>query len=160
MTKEKKKSKLGSHLISISFFTFMGVLLGFAMIAFLEWQLPEGIPSGQKETRTCFMLVFLYLSWVLQVVIHEAGHLICGLLSGYTFSSFRIGSMMILKENGRFVTKRLKIAGTGGQCLMAPPVMVNGKSAVCSRLNCCTQGWSFGAVQLPDDRGRHYLWSG
>ena len=130
MTKEKKKSKLGSHLISISFFTLMGVLLGFAMIAFLEWQLPEGIPSGKKATRTCFMLVFLYLSWVLQVVIHEAGHLICGLLSGYTFSSFRIGSMMILKENGRFVTKRLKIAGTGGQCLMAPPVMVNGKFPV------------------------------
>ena len=130
MTKEKKKSKLGRHLICISFFTVMGVILGFAMIAFLEWQLPEGIPSSERATRTCLMLVFLYLSWLIQVVIHETGHLICGLLSGYTFSSFRIGSMMILKENGRFVTKRLKIAGTGGQCLMAPPEMVNGKFPV------------------------------
>ena len=126
MAKEKKKSRLGSHLISISFFTVIGVILGFAMIAFLEWQLPENLPSSVKAVRTCIMLVLLYLSWFLHIVIHEAGHLICGLLTGYSFSSFRIGSIMLLKENGKLVTKRLKIAGTGGQCLMAPPEMVNG----------------------------------
>ena len=126
MAKEKKKSRLGSHLISISFFTVIGVILGFAMIAFLEWQLPENLPSSVKAVRTCIMLVLLYLSWFLHIVIHEAGHLVCGLLSGYSFSSFRIGSIMLLKENGKLVTKRLKIAGTGGQCLMAPPEMVDG----------------------------------
>ena len=126
MAKEKKKSRLGSHLISISFFTIIGVILGFAMIAFLEWQLPENLPSSVKAVRTCIMLVLLYLSWFLHIVIHEAGHLICGLLTGYSFSSFRIGSIMLLKENGKLVTKRLKIAGTGGQCLMVPPEMVNG----------------------------------
>ena len=104
MAKEKKKSKLGRHLISISFFTVMGVILGFAMIAFLEWQIPEGIPSSERATRTCLMLVFLYLAWFIHVVIHETGHLICGLLSGYTFSSFRIGSFMLLKENGRLAS--------------------------------------------------------
>ena len=126
MAKEKKKSKFGRHLISISFFTFMGVILGFAMIAFLEWQLPEGLPSGSKALRTCIMLVLLYLSWFLHIVIHEAGHLVYGLLTGYTFSSFRIGSLMLLREDGKLITKRLKIAGTGGQCLMVPPEMVNG----------------------------------
>ena len=126
MAKEKKKSKFGRHLISISFFTLMGVILGFAMIAFLEWQLPEGLPSSTKAVRTCIMLVLLYLSWFLHIVIHEAGHLVCGLLTGYTFSSFRIGSLMLLREDGKLITKRLKIAGTGGQCLMVPPEMVNG----------------------------------
>ena len=126
MAKEKKKSRLSSHLISISFFTVIGVILGFAMIAFLEWQLPEDLPSSVKAVHTCIMLVLLYLSWFLHIVIHEAGHLICGLLTGYSFSSFRIGSIMLLKENGKLVTKRLKIAGTGGQCLMVPPEMVNG----------------------------------
>ena len=130
MAKEKKKSRLSSHLISISFFTVIGVILGFAMIAFLEWQLPEDLPSSVKTVRTCIMLVLLYLSWFLHIVIHEAGHLVCGLLTGYSFSSFRIGSIMLLKENGKLVTKRLKIAGTGGQCLMAPPEMVNGKFPV------------------------------
>ena len=130
MSKEKKNSKIGSHIISISFFTVMGVILGFAMIAFLEWQLPEGLPSSVKTVRTCIMLVLLYLSWFLHIVIHEAGHLVCGLLTGYSFSSFRIGSIMLLKENGKLVIKRLKIAGTGGQCLMAPPEMVNEKFPV------------------------------
>ena len=130
MAKEKKKSRLGSHLISISFFTVIGVILGFAMIAFLEWQLPENLPSSVKAVRTCIMLVLLYFSWFLHIVIHEAGHLICGLLTGYSFSSFRIGSIMLLKENGKLVSKRLKIAGTGGQCLMAPPEMVDGKFPV------------------------------
>jgi hypothetical protein len=38
MAKEKKKSKFGSHIASISFFTLMGMVLGFAMISFsLFW---------------------------------------------------------------------------------------------------------------------------
>ena len=37
---------------------------------------------------------------------------------------------MLMKENGKLVSKRLKIAGTGGQCLMAPPEMVDGKFPV------------------------------
>ena len=130
MAKKKKKNKIGSHIASISFFTLMGMVLGFAMISFLEWQLPEGIASSEKAYRMCAMLVFLYLSWFIHIVLHESGHLIGGLLSGYTFSSFRIGSFMLLKENGKLVNKRLKIAGTGGQCLMAPPEMVDGKIPV------------------------------
>ena len=53
MAKEKKKSKIGSHLASISFFTLMGMVLGFAMISFLEWQLPEGIEPSEKASRIC-----------------------------------------------------------------------------------------------------------
>ena len=37
---------------------------------------------------------------------------------------------MIMKENGKLVKKRMKIAGTGGQCLMSPPEMVDGKFPV------------------------------
>ena len=130
MAKAKKKRKIGGHIISIAFFTALGVVLGLMMTAFIEWQIPEGIASGEKAFRLCSMLVFMYLSWFLHIVIHESGHLVFGLLSGYTFSSFRIGSFMLLKENGKLVSKRLKIAGTGGQCLMVPPEMVDGKIPV------------------------------
>ena len=58
MAKEKKKSKIGSHLTSISFFTLLGVVLGLAMVSFLEWQLPEGTGSSEKAYRMCAMLVF------------------------------------------------------------------------------------------------------
>ena len=67
---------------------------------------------------------------MIHIVLHEAGHLIFGLMSGYQFSSFRIGSHMLMKENGKLVHRKIKIAGTGGQCLMVPPEMVDGKFPV------------------------------
>ena len=130
MAKEKKKQSAKSHLISICFFTVLGVILGLSMISFVEWQLPEGIPSSEKAIRICVMLVFLYLAFMIHIVLHEAGHLIFGLMSGYQFSSFRIGSHMLMKENGKLVHRKIKIAGTGGQCLMVPPEMVDGKFPV------------------------------
>lgn len=131
MAKQNQKQTVKGHFISICFFTFLGVILGLAMISFLEWQLPDGISSGQKILRLCGLLVFLYLSFMIHIVLHEAGHLIFGLMSGYRFSSFRIGSHMLMKqENGKLVHRKIKIAGTGGQCLMIPPEMVDGRFPV------------------------------
>ena len=124
-----KKSVKG-NLISICFFTILGVILGLSMISFVEWQLPEGISSGEKIFRLCATLVFLYVAVMIHIVLHEAGHLVFGLMSGYHFSSFRIGSHMLMKEDGKLVHRKLKIAGTGGQCLMSPPEMVDGKFPV------------------------------
>lgn len=73
------------------------------------------------------LLVALYLAVFLQLILHEAGHLIFGLISGYHFTSFRIGNLMWLKKDGHLQLKRLSLAGTGGQCLMSPPELVNGK---------------------------------
>ena len=130
MAKEKKKQTAKGHLISICFYTVLGVILGLAMISFVEWQLPDGIGSSEKAYRICVMLVFLYLSFFIHIVLHETGHLIFGLMSGYQFSSFRIGTHMLMKENGKLVHRKIKIAGTGGQCLMIPPEMVDGKFPV------------------------------
>ena len=130
MAKEKKKQTAKGHLISICFFTILGAILGLAMISFVDWQLPEGISSSAKIFRLCITLIFLYLTVMIHIVLHEAGHLIFGLMSGYQFSSFRIGSHMLMKENGKLVHRKIKIAGTGGQCLMIPPEMVDGKFPV------------------------------
>ena len=69
------------------------------------------------------MIVVYYLN----VIVHEGGHLICGLLSGYKFVSFRIGSFIIYKSKNEWKVGKYKLAGTGGQCLMSPPDLVNGK---------------------------------
>lgn len=58
----------------------------------------------------------------IQIIIHEAGHLVFGLLSGYEFVSFRIGSITLAKYDNKYCFKRFHIAGTGGQCLMMPMV--------------------------------------
>lgn len=57
----------------------------------------------------------------LHIYIHEIGHLIFGLLTGYKFVSIRFFNLMFKKENGKIRIKKFNLAGTGGQCLLAPP---------------------------------------
>ena len=75
-------------------------------------------------------IVTVYAAFIFHIIIHEGGHLVFGLLSGYRFSSFRIFSFMWVKEGERVKFKRHSIAGTGGQCLMSPPDIQNGEMPV------------------------------
>ena len=68
-----------------------------------------------------FIFVSFFVCSFIQIIIHESGHLIFGLLTGYTFKSFRVGSFVFLKQNGKLVVRKFKLAGTAGQCLMGPP---------------------------------------
>ena len=72
----------------------------------------------------------VYAAFIFHIIIHEGGHLVFGLLTGYRFSSFRIFSFMWVKEGESVKFKRHSIAGTGGQCLMSPPDIQNGEMPV------------------------------
>lgn len=65
--------------------------------------------------------VLTLLAIFLQIILHEGGHLVCGLASGYRFVSFRILNLTLIRQNGKFRLKRYGLAGTGGQCLLTPP---------------------------------------
>ena len=67
------------------------------------------------------MILWLVVSAVLQIIIHEGGHLVAGLFMGYRFVSFRVFSFTLVRQEGRFRLRRFSLGGTGGQCLMAPP---------------------------------------
>ncbi len=73
-----------------------------------------------------FWSIFILIAFLIQSIYHELGHMIFGLQTGYQFVSFRIGSIVLLKQNNKFVIKKYKLAGTGGQCLMTPPELKNG----------------------------------
>ncbi len=77
-----------------------------------------------------FIIIGIVLAFYFSIIVHEGGHLVFGLLSGYRFSSFRIGSLMWIKQEGGIKCRRLTIKGTGGQCLMTPPEEKNGKTPV------------------------------
>ena len=66
-------------------------------------------------------IIAFIVSIAVLVIIHEAGHLVCGLLSGYRFVSFRIFNFTIIKIDGKLRVRKYSIAGTGGQCLLTPP---------------------------------------
>lgn len=67
------------------------------------------------------IIVSLLLSFFLQIILHEGGHLVCGLATGYEFVSFRILHLTIIRRNGQLSIRRFSVAGTEGQCLLIPP---------------------------------------
>ena len=67
------------------------------------------------------ILVFFYAAIYLHLILHEGGHLVFGLAGGYRFVSFRILNYALIRQNGVIRKKKYSVAGTAGQCLMAPP---------------------------------------
>lgn len=99
----------------------IGFLCGYAILEYVG-KLGSGLSLPLYLLALAAGLLALALAVILQILIHEGGHLIFGLISGYGFVSFRVGSLMLLKgENGRLSFKRYFLAGTAGQCLMSPP---------------------------------------
>ena len=125
MKKEKEKN-VWQQYVGFAFLILVGAACGLAMVLYLDQ--PSAEKPLYREILTLLALFLgLYAAFFFHLTLHEAGHLLFGLMSGYTFSSFRIGSFMWIKENGKLKLKRLSIAGTGGQCLMAPPDLKDGK---------------------------------
>lgn len=104
----------------------VGGALGLAIVVIGR---SDGASSGDAVNPVVDVIalfVAVVLAAYLQIILHEAGHLVCGLLSGYRFVSFRVGSLTLFKDGkGKFRFKRFKLAGTGGQCLMSPPENVS-----------------------------------
>lgn len=113
MKKEKKKTRVPWLQMLI------GALVGggFAVMIFMITDSLLWFGAG-----FCSLLASFYL----HTVLHEGGHLIAGLASGYGFVSFRIGSIMWIKIGEKICRKRFSIPGTGGQCLLDPPDMTDG----------------------------------
>ncbi len=123
---QKKKKKNGGALLVLLPALAVGVLTGLMMTRYLDTSADE----GDAFLSILILFASLIAGIYLQTATHEAGHLVCGLLSGYRFSSFRIGSLMLLRSRGKLRLCRLTIAGTGGQCLMCPPEPKDGRIPV------------------------------
>jgi hypothetical protein len=100
---------------------------GFLMGTLLDSPEIQAMPPEEYFGMLALILLSLGVWFLLHIIIHEAGHLVFGLMIGYRFSSFRILNVMLLRENGKFRLKKYSIPGTGGQCLMTPPDLVDGK---------------------------------
>ena len=109
---KKKKSNTLATVILIVCGGVLGVLIGMQVKN----------ETSEKSGLFAFLhLLLLAISFYLQIILHEGGHLIAGRMTGYRFSSFRIGSLMLLKTHEGYSFRKFSIAGTGGQCLLIPP---------------------------------------
>ena len=105
-----------------------GVLMAAAIMAvsilLAMWMKPLNSEAGRSMSFGTYLLwlaAAMAVMYPLEIALHEAGHLVFGLLSGYGFVSYRLGSLMLTRQKDRLVFKRYSLAGTLGQCLMSPP---------------------------------------
>lgn len=112
---------LGAAFVAVCFVG--GILLGMV----IGESAGDDLTAEEYFTNLALILISTCGWLVLHIIIHEAGHLVFGLLTGYKFSSFRVFSWVLMLDNGKLRVKRYNIPGTGGQCLMIPPELVDGK---------------------------------
>ncbi|MBE6552682.1 MAG: hypothetical protein E7665_11240 [Ruminococcaceae bacterium] len=124
-TAKKKKLKWQQY-IGMAFMMLIGAVCGFLMVMFVD-RFSEDTPIHVEVLSLIGLFIGMYVSIFFHLILHEAGHLVFGLMTGYRFSSFRILSFMWVKENDKIKLRRLSLAGTGGQCLMTPPEFNDGK---------------------------------
>ncbi len=118
--KKSKNSRDGARISQI-FFNVISILGGVFMGIFSMINLESVFGEDEFLITYVVLILIVIITFVLQSIIHELGHLVAGLISGYSFSSFRVGGLMLIKENGTFHLRIHSLAGTGGQCLMIPP---------------------------------------
>lgn len=128
-TARKEKTAWGQY-VGMGFFVLIGAACGFIMMAYMDACMHAGRTLGETLPEVALLIAGMYAAIAAQLILHEAGHLAFGLMTGYRFCSFRVFSLIWVKIGGRIRLRRLSIAGTGGQCLMAPPEMKNGKIPV------------------------------
>lgn len=117
---KRKKNKwkiFGSYALFIAVGAGVGFLIG-------KFGLAEGLKGMSLWEVLAKLLVgylFFMLAVLVQIVFHEAGHMLAALSRGWKFLSFMILGVVLSRREGRFHLSRFRVSGAGGQCLMLPP---------------------------------------
>lgn len=116
MTKNKKELK-ATQIVGGAVGVVIGAVGGFSLMVCVDRLAAEG-NKGSAIVAASLAFILFALFYMVGLIIHEAGHLVFGLATGYKFLSFRIGSFTVVKEHGKLVQRKFTIPGTAGQCLM------------------------------------------
>lgn len=111
----------GSTVFLILLSLVWGGFVGYGLGAYLD---------GGSLLRLLPALAALVAAALVQLLLHEGGHLVFGLATGYRLASFRVVSVIWLKTEAGIRRKKYQLAGTLGQCLMDPPAMAGGNFPV------------------------------
>ncbi len=114
MKKKKKKRNVKQLFLKGIFFTVSGII-GFAGL-----ELIDAIPNFSFWDILLALAVFA-VSFPLHILLHELGHLIAGLVSGYQFIMFRFLNWVWIKTEQGISRRKQVVPGLLGQALMLPP---------------------------------------
>lgn len=104
----------------------IGFLIGKGLIVLSGKGFAE-VDNAKMAFAVGVSLVSLIVGFLANTILHELGHMIGGLLTGYRFLSFRIFKYTIVKDCNGLHWKLFSINGTAGQCLMIPPTVEDEK---------------------------------
>ena len=68
----------------------------------------------------CLLITMMIFAYIIQILVHEGGHLLFGLIVGYHFLSFRLFDFAVVKQDGLKI-KKYHCPGSFGQCIITPP---------------------------------------
>ena len=116
---------------SLAIGAIIGLILTFLLILFIDGS--EGLSNAMNIDVNASKIAIsiactfasLIITAILQFALHEVGHLLFGLASGYKFSSIRLYKYAIVKDDSGYHVKKFNIQGTGGQCIMTLPEDTN-----------------------------------
>lgn len=116
---------------SLAIGAIIGLILAFLLILFIDGS--EGLSNATNKDVNASKIAIsiactfasLIITAILQFALHEVGHLLFGLASGYKFSSIRLYKYAIVKDDSGYHVKKFNIQGTGGQCIMTLPEDTN-----------------------------------
>ena len=87
-----KNRGLFGRVMTVAIYALIGAACGMLVLH----ETDAGSSGGRQMLFFAGMLLVMYAAIIAQIAIHEAGHLVFGLLSGYRFGSYRIFSLMWL----------------------------------------------------------------
>lgn len=124
MSETKKSQKQRKQKRTKLLMVILGVVIGVVMgIAIWRGASAQGGMSGIAAARVFLIFVAaLYLTLVLSIPLHELGHLLMGLLTGYKPYLFNMfGLQWMQREDGKWHFQLRPMAGAGGLCGMRLP---------------------------------------
>ena len=106
---KKRRKIVWQQYIGMAFMMLIGAICGFIMVWYIDNSSADA-PLYQEILSLAGLFLGMYVALFFHMIVHEAGHLVFGLMTGYKFCSFRIASFMWLKENGKLKMKRLTLS--------------------------------------------------
>lgn len=125
-TKQDVKKKDNS-LFAVILSLMQGIVMGLSAIIVPGSEFVKKSELGEFLLAMMAVFVLLFVIITLNVIIHELGHLLCGIKSGYRFVSYRVFNVILAKYNDGKKLKKFSIPGTAGQSVLEPPAYDDGR---------------------------------
>lgn len=114
--------KIGMRLLTV--LNYAGTILLMLLAGKEIGEFADLAAAGDDAGKALFFflsgVVLLFGFYLVSVILHETGHLLGGLLTGWKFVSFRVGSLTLVNRGDRLQFCRANLPGTAGQCLLEP----------------------------------------